>query len=445
MKRITATVLCLLLLAGCAAPLQEISETETGDTTAVTTTATVTTTAVPTTTTTKVTPSTVKTLGSPDVTVRNYLQSGHVADIYKKSYDSIFGRLTDDGFLQESLTGLYKGEYVRSIGAFAILADKVGQTAAAGKALRFVTDVMQEKELAYVPFTITQDKQTVRTEDELDGRAHFVLGWALYILKSKDTTYFDNSYALMKREADAFCSSNYFYENVGLVRNRRFTHTRLYNGKDYVDVFDILTNSFVAAALEKMVTVAKQNHKAADAVLWEETLKKLRVGIANNLTRQVDGKTVYLEQRYYDNGSATAENGVSWVCLSPLVTGYSGLDATTLQNTVAYVREKLWKKTQNGGYLAVECSATGTVKNWILGKSVGWDLTAAGISNDIFHAIHTLTFLDTQHKGSIYMEKMKPLADGGWNVIDPGNAEQVIWFLYGMATLREQVGMSAKP
>ncbi len=433
--KIITVCLCLLLLVGCAVPPATYSDSLTESTVAATTTIT---------TTTTTTASTTTPTSAKMDTVRAQLQESHVADMYRDSYGSVFGRLTDAGFLQESLTGLYKGEYVRSVGALAILADKVGETKAAGKALRFVTDVMQEKNLQHIPFTISADRATVRTEDELDGRAHFVLGWALYILKSKDTAYLNETYALMKREADAFCSDTYFYENVGLVRNRRFTHTRVYNGSDYVDVFDILTNSFVAAALEQMIAVAKTASKEQDAVLWQETLLKLQNGIAKNLTREVDGKTVYREQLYFNDGNVIAEDGVSWVCLSAFASGYGGLDAKILQNTARYVHEKLWKNAQNGGYLAVECSGLGVVKDWILGKSVGWDIIAATAAGDMLHICDTFKFLNSTHQGTIFMEKMKKSGDA-WKTIDAGNAEQVIWFLYGMATMREQLGLPAKP
>lgn len=435
MKRTLAALLSVLLLAGCSAPQQTFSS-------AMQATGTVTVATNTTTTTTTINTTTVQTTATaaptPQDELRTLFSDSHVADIYADSYESIFGRIQDNGFFQESLTGMYKGEYVRSIGALAILADKVGETDAAGKALRFVTDVMQAQKLSHVPFTISADGKTVRTEDELDGRAHFVLGWALYIQSSDDTAYFDETYALMKREADAFCSDTYFYKDLGLVRNRRFTHTRVYKGSDYNDVFDLLTNTFTAAALEQMIKVALANGKQADAVLWQDTVDALKTGIAENLTREVDGKTVYLEQRYYNGGKATAENGVSWVCLSPFAAGFSGLDKAVLQNTAVYTRDALWKTVADGGYLAVESSAGGTVKNWILGKGVGWDLVAAAHAGDMEHALESLQFLNTYHKGTVYMEKMKPSGDG-WNTVDPGNAEQVIWFLYGMASLREQL------
>ncbi len=436
MKRCATVLLAIVLLTGCTTVSPDLSETPVTTVTQATTTTTVATTVVTTTA-----PITTK-KPSEREQLLSLLTDSRVATIYETSYKSIFDRIRDNGFMKESLTGLYQGEYVRSIGALAVLADKVGETAAAGKVLRFVTDVMKNKNLSHVPFTISADGNTVRTEDELDGRAHFVLGWALYVQKSGDAAYFNDTYALMKREADAFCSDTYFYEDVGLVRNRRLTHTRIHNGSDYHDAFDILTNSFTAAALEQMIAVAKAASKEQDTILWQETLAKLKKGIAENLTRSADGKTVYLEQRYYQN--RTAENGVSWVCFAPFVTGYSGLDTSVLQNTAAYARDTLWQTTTNGGYLAVESSANGTVKNWILGKSVGWDLTAAAKEGDVAHILSALRFLEVNHSGNLYMEKMQP-GGSGWKTIDAGNAEQVIWFLYGLAAVRESVGLSAKP
>ncbi len=444
MKRIGICCLVMLLLCGCTPTPQNLSsniENTVGTTVATTTTATTNT--VATTVTTKP-PVTTTATPSPKAQVTALLTDSHIADIYRVSYRSIFDRIRDNGFMKESLTGLYSGEYVRSIGALAILADLTGETEAAKNTLKFVTDTMRKKQLSYVPFTISADGNTVRTDDELDGRAHFVLGWALYMQKSRDTAYLDETYALMKREADAFCSDKYFCEDIGLMRNRRLTHTRIYKGSDYHDALDILTNSFVAAALEQMIAVADMFEKGEDAVLWHDTLDKLKKGIHDQLTRTVNGKSVYLEQRYYDGGKYTAENGVSWVCFAPFVTGYSGLDKATLQNTATYARGILFKKAQTGGYLAVESDKNGTVKNWILGKSVGWDLTAACMTEDYAHIRDLLQFLNATHTGDLYMEKMQP-TNGSWKTIDAGNAEQVIWFLYGMASVRHMLGMPLKP
>ena len=428
-KRIMAAILSLCLLTGCAGtPEGTGADTTAGRTTPVSTAA-----PLPTTTTTS----------EPDE-LYTLLTKGHVAEIYRESYASVFQRIRPDGFLQESLTGRYQGEYVRSIGALAILADVVGEQDAAKRCLRFVTDVMRKKSLTALPFVIRADGNTVNTADELDGRAHFVYGWALYIAKSGDTAYFEETYPLMKREADAFCSDTYFSADWGLVRNRRFTHTRVRNGNDYHDAFDLLTNSFVAAALQEMVKVAAANGHAADTKVWASTLQALRIGIAENLTRQVDGKTVYLELRDFDGGAGTAETGVSWVCLSPFAAGTAGVDAATRRHTAAYTQKVLWKTSGDGGYLAAEGSAAGAVQNYILGKSVGWDIAAALESGDRSHIVQTLRFLEKHHADHIYMEQMRP-SGGGWKTVDCGNAEQVIWFLWGMAQLRQSVGLPMKP
>lgn len=434
--RYIAVILALMLLVGCTAPA--VSDA-TPESSAPTTTATT----VTTITTQKPTTAPTTAVKSDKEQVKTLLSSGQVATIYKQSYNSIFGRVKDNGFFQESLTGRYRGEYIRSIGALAILAIEVGETDKAGRALKFVTDTMQKQNLTMIPFTITADGN-VNTADELDGRAHFVYGWAEYILNTKDTAYFDKAYALMKGETDAFCKEPCFYESWGLMRNLRFTHTRVTDGEDYHDDFDILTNAFVAAALDSMITLARQNGKETDAVLWETTLQKLKAGIAKNLTRQVDGKTVYLELRDWKDGHGVPEYGVSWVCIAPFGAGGAGLDTVVLQNTATLVRQKLWKEAGNGGYLAVECSASGKVQNWILGKSVGWDIAGAVESQNYAHIAANLRFLARYHTNSVYMEKMRPNGNA-FRLEDCGNGEQVIWFLWGVAKARRAVGLNVKP
>ena len=444
MKRILIIGICLCLFVGCGSVSSVPSVQTTAATAAATTAATTTTATTATTAATTATTATAAATTAASPTVKQLLTTGHVAEIYRTSYQSLFGRIQQNGFLQESLTGTYRGEYVRSIGALSVLAHTVGETEKAGRALRFVTDVMQAKNLSLVPFTISADGKTVKTADELDGRAQFVLGWALYIADSGDSAYFDKTYALMKREANAFCSDTYFYADWNLVRNRRFTHTRVRNGNDYHDAFDLLTNTFTVAALRQLAAVAAANGHEEDTALWTQTAQKLCDGIAKNLTRTVGGKTVYLELRDFDGGKGTAENGVSWVCFAPFAAGKNGIEEETLENTVALCRKQLFKRAKSGGYLAMEATANGKVRNMILGKSVGWDIAAAVGEKDSAHLLATLQFLEAYHTADLYMEKMQPTANG-YRTIDNGNAEQVIWFLWGMAQLRLSEGLPAKP
>ena len=396
--------------------------------------------APPTTTTTTAAPTTTTPVDPERDEVAALLTEGRVATIYRTTWSSIFGRLQENGFLQESLTGRYKGEYVRSIGAFAVLAVEAGETTAAGRALRFVTDTVRQKDLPYLPFTIAADG-TVRQEDELDGRAHFVLGWAQYIAAAQDSAFYSDTYDLIKREADAFCSDTYFNRELSLMRNRRLTHSRMRNGTDYPDAYDLLTNSFVLAALEELAAVAEHRGQAADALPWRETAAALRTGLRQQLTHTADDRTVFWELRYQDGGQYTPEQGVSWICLTPFA---DRIDTAIWENTVAYTRQRLWQTAPAGGYPAVECAADGTVKNRILGKSVGWDLAAAARQGDYAHALESLRFLEQYHTSDIYMEWMTP-AGSGWRLVDCGNGEQAIWFLWGIARLRQSVGLAAQP
>lgn len=396
--------------------------------------------APPATTTTTAAPTTTTPVPPAREEVAALLTGGRVATVYRATWNSIFGRLQENGFLQESLTGRYKGEYVRSVGAFAILAVETGETAAAGRALRFVTDTVRQKNLPYLPFTIAADG-TVRQEDELDGRAHFVLGWAQYIAAAGDDGFYGETYDLMKREADAFCSDTYFNRELSLMRNRRLTHSRMRNGTDYPDAYDLLTNSFVLAALEELAAVAERRGQAADTVRWRETAAALRTGLRQQLTHTADGNPVFWELRYQDGGRYTPEQGVSWICLTPFA---DRIDAAIWENTVAYTRQRLWQTAPTGGYLAVECAADGTVKNRILGKSVGLDLAAAARQEDYAHALESLRFLEKYHTRDIYMEWMTP-AGSSWKLVDCGNGEQAIWFLWGVGRLRQSVGLAAHP
>ncbi len=428
----------LMLATGCgrtASPSSALSEgCSDGASSFVSSTTTASTTEATTTTTT------ATTVSAGQAQVKALLQSGRVAQIYRSTWDSVFGRLQKNGFLQESLTGRYKGEYVRSIGAFAILAVEAGETDAAGRALRFVTDLMEQKNLPYLPFTITADG-AVRQEDEPDGRAHFLLGWARYIAASGDSAYFAQSWPRMKREMEALCGDEYIDPQKKLLRNRRLTHSRMRNGTDYPDALDLLSNSFLLAALEELAPLAERYKDTATAATARTTATLLREGLQENLTRTVNGKTVYRELLYYDGGKYTPENGVSWICLAPFA---NRLDGEIWKNTVEYTRQRLWRATDAGGYLAVECTANGTVKNRILGKSVGWDLAAAADSGDYTHILEALKFLEKYHTGNIYMEWMTPLS-GGWRLVDCGNGEQAIWFLWGVLQVRKSLGLSAAP
>ena len=51
------------------------------------------------------------------VSVKEKITSNFFTRLYSNTYYSLLSRIEDDGYLQESMTGQYDGEYCRTVGA----------------------------------------------------------------------------------------------------------------------------------------------------------------------------------------------------------------------------------------------------------------------------------------------------------------------------------------
>ena len=51
------------------------------------------------------------------VSVKEKITSDFFTRLYSNTYYSLLSRIEDDGYLQESMTGQYDGEYCRTVGA----------------------------------------------------------------------------------------------------------------------------------------------------------------------------------------------------------------------------------------------------------------------------------------------------------------------------------------
>src|SRR6185295_16236252 len=131
----------------------------------------------------------------------------------------------------------------------------------------------------------------ISDEHQIDGQAHVLMAWARLALKRGHTKFEDRTWplvsVLMRRTCDrTFLQTGWWSVETGLVRNVSFEHSG--EGRRW-DVWDLLTQSFVGAALHEMAAVAERRGDARLAAEWRKKLAVLTQGIRKNLTTTRNG------------------------------------------------------------------------------------------------------------------------------------------------------------
>ncbi len=283
--------------------------------------------------------------------------------------------------------------------------------------------------------------------DEIDGQAHVLMAFGRLAQRRGPTPFEDQWYSfaakLLDRSTDwPYVLSGRLHADLGLVRNVSLEHSR--EGRMW-DTYDILTQSFMGAALESMIPIAKNRHDAVHEALWTGRLAGLREAVGKHMTRVLDGNTVYLEMRVPNSDSGVPFEGMGWLNFAPVAAQWEGLDPAVLRDTIAAVRQRTIFDWQGLKPMALDWNADGTFSKSVIGKGVGWELDYCRREGDWERAVQMLDFLKTVHTPAIYMECAVLQPDDRWTFQDPGNGEQCSWWCWGMARLRKGVGLSAAP
>jgi len=165
------------------------------------------------------------------------------------------------------------------------------------------------------------------------------------------------------------------------------------------------------------------------------------------MTRELDGKKVYLEMRLPDGGWGRPFTGMGWPNLSPMAARWQPLSSEVLDNTVSEVRRRLWCEapfTDGLMYMATEDDEQGRVTPAILTKFVGWDIAYSAKKEEWGHILQWFDFLAAVNQGPVLAENLYPL-ENGWGQNDPGNGEQCTWWCWAVAELRKALGLNAAP
>ena len=388
------------------------------------------------------------------------VQTGELRRLYANTYYSLVDRLDEAGYLEESyVPGRYPGNFSRSTGAYVFLMIQTGRLDLAHRALRCVLDTMQRHALRRAPHVFGKPRRlpdgSIRQEldmvDQIDGTAHILSAYGELVLRDGGEALYEEYWPLMSQVMDIHSGQPYFFgdpncrfpvRQLNLYLNTAFEHSRL---ERYWCCFDLLTQSFMGAALEKMAAVARRYRQIPQATRWEAQLAALRGGIARNLTVTEGGKTRYAEMRLPDSNAGELFPGVGWVCLSPVAAGWAALPQPVLDNTVSAVRRALWLPDPGGeGLFYLDKDSGDTPCRETIGKGLGWDMEAARQAGQWGHIAQLLAFLRQRHQAELYGECMF-YRDGQWHSRDNGNAEQCIWWCWAMAKLRESLGLAKEP
>jgi len=405
-----------------------------------------------------------------ELRVRTLLQSPYFEGLYARTYWSLIQRTDPGGFVPESLTGAYGGMFPRTIGALSLLYLETGRLDEAEKSIACVLRAMEQNNQEMVPHVIGKSGggYTIRDDEfQIDGQAHLILGWARLAQRRGRTPFEDQTWnqvsALMTRTSSrAFLDYGGFPSQLGLVRNSALEHSR--EGR-YWDTYDLLTQSFVGAALKDMAAVARRRGDTQHANLWEAKLAILSKGVAKNLTTVRDGKLTYLEMRLPNSAAGVPYLGLGWVAFAPVAAGWEpDADPQVMQNTVAVMQHSLLKVTHGLPWMPTDSYADGSFSNQIIGKGQAWEMDYSRAHGDYTRIEQILRLIEIANgSSSLYMEgawlqdahrdvtsilhdsDLPELEHAAWTTKDSGNGEQTAWWCWAMARLRRQMGMPAEP
>ncbi len=407
--------------------------------------------------------------------VKQKLSSDFFTRLYSNTYYSLLSRIDSDGYLQESMTGQYDGMYCRTVGAIVPLLIETKNYNKAELLLKFVFRVMKIYGMNRVPHVIgkkiihigNQEKDSlyiIGRTDQIDGQAHNILAWAQLALQRGSTSFEDSTWdfvsALMDRSTEEpYMGSSKKGFIPDLIYNFNFEHSRPLPAN-----YDLLTQCFTGAALEAMIQVAGRRNDTAKIKLWSQRLKTLKAGIARHMTRELNGKQIYLELLSKEGENNKPFFGFSWVNLSPVAAQWEPLNHNVLVNTINEMRKQMMQRWNNIVWMPTESWPNGDFSGQMIGKGIGWEIEYAGKENDWMWINQILSMLEViQHDEPIYMEnsflttgsnhsieylnrkELKKMDNGVWKIVDPGNGEQAAWWCWAIAKLRVELGLTAIP
>lgn len=324
------------------------------------------------------------------------LKSPFFENLYAHTYYSLVDRLGKDGFLPESITGAYEGMYCRTTGPLVFLLLETGRLREARQVIHCVLTATRQNNLERIPHVIGKKGQAysiISDEPQIDGQAHVLLAWAKLALQQGRTPFEDQTWPLVKTLMNRTCDREHLEAGrwsveTGLVRNISFEHSR--EGRRW-DTWDLLTQSFVGAALTDMAQIARRRGEVKLAQTWLGKRQILQQGIRKNLTTVSNHDTTYMEMRLPDGNGGVPYSGMGWVTLSPIAAQWEALDHTILRNTVRSMQAHMMQTTDGVTWMPTDSYPDGRVADEVIGKGIAWEMEFARHEKTTFEWSNCLT------------------------------------------------------
>ncbi|MBI5095097.1 MAG: hypothetical protein HZB26_22010 [Candidatus Hydrogenedentes bacterium] len=396
--------------------------------------------------------------------VRQRLRAPFHERLLLNTYDHIRARAAADGYFPESVTGAYPGMFSRTSGAFARMFIETGEYDLVERNLDYVLQAMTQNDFERAPHVMGPRKAgapesvipIISGEDEVDGQAHVILGWALLAAARGSNPFEDRTYAFIARLLDRTTDAPYVMGNTGmrigtgLVLNHCLEHSR--DGQYWL-AYDFLTQSFVAAALEHAIPVAARRGDSRHVQLWTDRLARLKENIAKRMTRDFDGKKIYLEMLLPTGRAPQPFPGLGWLNLAPIPAAWDSVDPVLFKDTIDTwhrVAQIDWdgpRVCASDWLPEGEKDASGNrIVPSVIGKVAGWDAVYCWRTKQYGRLCDLLDFLEkvntTPDMGECFWYNRETRK---WSASDPGNGEQACWYCWAMLDLRKAAGLPALP
>jgi len=369
-----------------------------------------------------------------------------------RNLESINGRQQEDGYFPESLTGTYPGMFPRTVGALAQLWSLTGEWGRLAATVAYVFQARRDNGFERIPHIVGNKGEEGRIPiysdvDQIDGAAHVLLAWAILAEHdfelAESAATFEDVAEITNRSTDApyLSTCTEWRIEPGLVLNTHFEHTREWN---YWHVYDFLSQCFIGAALERLISVAQAQGADEWVTTWRARHDFLRRQLGESMGRTLeDGREIYAEMLLPTGREPEVFDGVGWVNLAPIASGWAGCEEKRLAETVRYWHEVAEIHWDGPRITACEWTPEGHT-NRTLGKVVGWDLVASIQMGEIEIAAAILDFLEQVNTCELYAEifNYDPQAKT-WSLRDAGNGEQAVWLAWAIQHARRLVGLEA--